>query len=487
MKKKGSITVYLLLLLTVFLLLVGAVFFSVRYRGAKTIVKTAARQSVLDLFSRYEPTLFEEYDLLFLDAGFGTKDFQGGRLLGCMEKNAAGMWGQQTAATNLWGLTEAKVALTGYTLATDQNGEAFYRQAVAAATQALPSDALQLAKTYAAQAKQQETAGRTQGDVDKACREYQQAVEKAQEGEVKEAGQEKQDSSDGTKKPEMTGEKQENPIEAVKKMQKKGILSLVMPKESTMSPGSVKKTTLLSQRKLKSGVGLAAAAKPHSAADRVLFGHYLGSHLSCFCAPDENALLSWQMEYLIGQKNTDKVNLKKTVEALLVMREGANLMYLKSDARMMAKVHALAASVAASLAVPVSEKLISRVLCVCWAYGESLMDVKTLLAGGRVPVVKDSASWQLTLSGLSKADSQTVKKQTKGLSYAEYLELLLQMQTEKQMIRRGMDMVELGMRGRTGKEEFSLDQCVGELSIKLSAHVSGAGEVSAEEYRSYED
>ena len=289
------------------------------------------------------------------------------------------------------------------------------------------------------------------------------------------------------KKPETTGEKQENPIEAVKKMQKKGILGLVMPKESSMSQGSVKKTTLLSQRKLKSGVGLATAAKTHSAADRVLFGHYLGSHLSCFCTPDEKAWLSWQMEYLIGQKNTDKANLKKTVEALLVMREGANLMYLKSDARMMAKVHALAASVAASLAVPVSERLISRVLCVCWAYGESLMDVKTLLLGGRVPVVKDSDSWQLTLSQLSKADSQAVKKQTKGLSYAGYLELLLQLQTEKQMIRRGMDMVELGMRGRTGKEGFSLDQCVGELSIKLSAHVSGAGEVSAEEYRSYED
>ena len=59
MKKKGSITVYLLLFLSALLLLLGAVLFSVRHRGAKTMVKTAARQSMFDLFSRYEPTLFE--------------------------------------------------------------------------------------------------------------------------------------------------------------------------------------------------------------------------------------------------------------------------------------------------------------------------------------------------------------------------------------------------------------------------------------------
>ena len=104
MKKKGSITVYLLLLLTVFLLLVGAVFYSVRCRQAKTIVKTAARQSMMDLFSRYEPTLFEKYDLLFLDAGLGTNSFRGGLLLQCVEKNAAGMWGEGTGIGRTAGL-----------------------------------------------------------------------------------------------------------------------------------------------------------------------------------------------------------------------------------------------------------------------------------------------------------------------------------------------------------------------------------------------
>ena len=74
--KKGSISVYLLLFLSVFILLVNAVFMSLRYQGARVVVKTAAQQSLFDLFSRYEPTLLEKYDLLFLDGGFGGEDLK---------------------------------------------------------------------------------------------------------------------------------------------------------------------------------------------------------------------------------------------------------------------------------------------------------------------------------------------------------------------------------------------------------------------------
>lgn len=115
------------------------------------------------------------------------------------------------------------------------------------------------------------------------------------------------------------------------------------------------------------------------------------------------------------------------------------------------------------------------------------MDVRTLLAGGQVPVVKDSASWQLTLSRLARVDAEQAKKGTKGLSYAEYLELLLQLQTEKNNIKRGMDMVELGMRGVEGKGSFLLDHCIEAASIELSARISGGGIVRAVEYRSYEN
>ena len=41
--------------------------------------------------------------------------------------------------------------------------------------------------------------------------------------------------------------------------------------------------------------------------------------------------MDYEMEYLIGGKNADQENLKAVVNRLLLMREGANLLYLETD------------------------------------------------------------------------------------------------------------------------------------------------------------
>lgn len=487
MKKKGSITVFLLLLLSVLVLLTGAVLFSVRHRGARTMVKTAARQSVMDLFSNYEPTLFTEYGLLFMDAGFGSDTFRPGLMLGSVEQNAGILWGDGSLASNIWGLSEAKAALRGYALATDQKGEAFYRQAVQTAKTDLAADTVRVLKQQVQTANRQETVGQTQGDVKKACEKYQSAVEKAQEGELKDA--DKDTGKDRTDSAGTSGVApcKDNPIETVKKLQKKGILGLVMPTQREMSSKRVKKVNLVSGRSLQTGMGLETAAGSHKKTEQLLYTSYLGHHLSSFTDPDDAAELFWQLEYVFAGKTSDKANLKKTVDTLLLLREGANLVYLKSDSKKMAQVHTMAASIAAALAVPVSEGVISTVLCVCWAYGESLMDIRTLLAGGKVPVLKDKESWQLELSNLSSVEKQKADGAGKGLDYAGYLQILLGMKTGSTQILRGMDMVELGMRGKPDCTGFRLDHCIEAVSMELQAQIKGAGTVSATEYRSYEN
>ena len=156
----------------------------------------------------------------------------------------------------------------------------------------------------------------------------------------------------------------------------------------------------------------------------------------------------------------------------------------------MARVRAMAASVAAALAVPVGEELIAGVLCVCWAYGESLADLRALLAGGRVPLTKDASTWKLSLtelSALGKKQPQQDGSGDKGLTYGEYLELLLGMKPDRECLSRGMDMVETGMQARNGGENFYLDHCIYAVEAELRAAVRGAGILSAKEYRSYEN
>ncbi len=482
MKKKGSITVYLVLFLSVVLLLFGAVCLSVRYRGAKTMVKTGARQSVYDLFSRYEATLFQEYDLLFIDAGFQSATFRPELMLTCVQKNAGILWGENSQATNLWGLSDTQAAFCSYTLATDQGGEGFFTQAVASAKTGLVGDGLTLLKEQLQTGKKQETAGQNKCDVEAACDTYETAVEKAQEGEYEE---------DAKAKTETTGAKlKANPIETVKKLKKKGILGLVVPEDREISTKKVQKNTLVSGRSLEKGIGVATLAASGSTTDDLLYGRYLRQHLSSFTSPSEGSALAWQLEYVIAGKNSDKANLKKTVEELLLMREGANFLYLKKDAAKMAQVRTTAAAIAAALAVPVGEELIANVLCVCWAYGESIVDVRTLLAGGKVPLVKDKASWQLSLEELASLGTKnktTKTGQKEGLTYQEYLEILVDLTGTSTSRKRGMDMVELGMQGREGCENFYLDHCIQSVEIELRATVKGLGEISAKEYRSYEN
>ena len=46
MKKKGSITVYLLMICSLLLLFAGAIFYSLRIEGARVMVQTGARQGL---------------------------------------------------------------------------------------------------------------------------------------------------------------------------------------------------------------------------------------------------------------------------------------------------------------------------------------------------------------------------------------------------------------------------------------------------------
>ena len=95
MKKKGSITVYLLMICSLLLLFAGAIFYSLRIEGARVMVQTGARKGLYSLFARYDPDLLERYDLLFLDGSCRTGEFAPGTLLRQVEKYAGIPWGGQ--------------------------------------------------------------------------------------------------------------------------------------------------------------------------------------------------------------------------------------------------------------------------------------------------------------------------------------------------------------------------------------------------------
>ena len=72
-----------------------------------------------------------------------------------------------------------------------------------------------------------------------------------------------------------------------------------------------------------------------------------------------------------------------------------------------------------------------------------------LLAGEKVPAFKDASSWQLALSNIPRlfdgADDLR-KNNDKGMTYNDYLRILLGIRNSRQKTEGCLDMMEMGMR-----------------------------------------
>lgn len=183
--------------------------------------------------------------------------------------------------------------------------------------------------------------------------------------------------------------------------------------------------------------------------------------------PDDKKKLSYELEYVIGGKESDRENLDIVVTRLVAMRFPANYGFLLGDSTKKAEAEAMAATLAGVIALPALVGIIKQAILLAWAFGESIMDVRSLLAGGKVELVKRKENWQLQLSSLlnlGKEEGDVQKKET-GLSYREYLRMLLFLQKEDECTMRSLDIIEMNIRQKKG-EFFRIDSCVSKLEIK---------------------
>lgn len=74
-------------------------------------------------------------------------------------------------------------------------------------------------------------------------------------------------------------------------------------------------------------------------------------------------------------------NLKSVAAKLLFIREGVNFACLMADTGKRAQAEALATAIAAGFLVPPAAVVIETALILCWAFAESVLDVRELFAG----------------------------------------------------------------------------------------------------------
>lgn len=191
------------------------------------------------------------------------------------------------------------------------------------------------------------------------------------------------------------------------------------------------------------------------------------------CQINGSSALQYEVEYILSGNAKDARNLENTVNRLALIRMLLNLSYLYQDQAKTAAVRSVATALSAALLMPFLEEIFYILILAAWAYGEALIDCRHLLEGGKVPLMKDASTWNLSLNQLSQLQSTQVSSGSesngdqKGLSYEDYLRLLLLGVSREKKYIRLMNIIEANIHLESGCESFSMGQCV--LGITLCA------------------
>lgn len=262
-----------------------------------------------------------------------------------------------------------------------------------------------------------------------------------------------------------------NPADQVNSTRNIGVLQLVIEDNNTLSGRGILPDNYISRRRPITGDGLPENTdRPNESTDQILFVEYLLEKFGYYTKEKETGELQYQLEYILCGNSTDVENLKETVNKLLLIREAANVAYLFSDSAKMAQADALASSLSIITQVPPLQPLIKYSLVFAWAYAESVSDVKELLEQGKVSLLKQKGEWKLSLTQmLSYEDHLQVNSTSeKGLTYGEYIKLLLFFEKREDRTMRSMDIIEMDIRKTQGNSNFRIDGCIDSLSLYVT-------------------
>ena len=464
MYQKGSITVYLSLTLAILTALIGTALYSVQCAGARVQAVHGTDQGLYSLFARYDIPMLERFHLFFLDGSFGGDGLQMGQLYNILEQDiAANTNGGKGIVDNV---TLKDGSITEYTLATDNAGNAVRSQAVAYMESVL---GIQGVRSLAQKVQgQEETIQVIEAKKDMIDEEQALAQYEAMKGQAREQTVPSESPESGVVIPENFV----NPVDAVQAAKGKGILSLVLPAGKELSAVSRSTSELVSGRSLEQGMGIPAYdSSCNTWTADLMFNEYLMQHFGCFTEGGSGSGLKYQLEYILQGKESDMENLKGTATRLLLIREASNLLYLYQDEGKRGQAQITALIIATLFGMPQGAKALEPILLVSWAFGESVLDVRELLDGGRVPLLKGRDSWQLSLTDLPKivGGVDALRKENKeGLTYQDYLRVLLMMKDSGVKTTRCMDMMEMTLREIPGRENFRLDCCLYAAGIQMN-------------------
>lgn len=409
--KKGSLTIFLALIMLTFLsfclvLIEGTRIYFLRVKAVQAI--ELAEFSIL---SEYQQELFEKYGLFFLELDYE----QGEESIEILEQRA-----QTYLVKNASELQTSILQAGKFERATDNGGYAFFSQAV---------EWMKLKSGY----KLFEELLGNVGDV---------TLENVDLGEILEENEAAaggilngyQKDEDGTPFHISLPDISFPSIDA--------LTEAVFGETNDLSQKSVNLSERISKRELFTGEG---NREERSFVEMQLFHGYIFQNCNYYGRKDENIWtesLKYQLEYIISGRESDQENLENIMWRIFLLRAGGNYLFYHQDAEQLAKAQAEAFSLVGFLGNTALIEFVKEIILISQAIEDGITQTKQVFLGEKVPLYQNGI-----FSGVE-------------LGYEEYLYLFLDTTERTEKIYRCMDIVEMEVREKSGYESFRLDHCV---------------------------
>ena len=448
-KLKGSLTIFFALLMTSVMTLMFAMAECIRIYELNAMARDYMDMAIESAFSEFNPYLWANYRILALDLGYGTDENSTAilqqKILDYCNANS-----NEVEGTNFARLIAEKVLVDNYSLLTDESGQGVKILGIKAAKQGMAAQLVDEYKTNENNLKSipsssvKDQAENAKNSLTNAIAAQEEAKRKNPDGNYPE--------------PE---EVEDNPLDAFSVMKEalaKGVLSTIVPADK-LSDKTVVRENLPSHRRLNKGN--ADIQMDLNLVDQPLFIDYLLTNYA-FYGNGKSDGIKYEIEYLINGLESDSENLAAVIAKLMLLREGANFATITSTSQMRSQANAIARTIAG---FTMNEAIIEAVaigIMAAWAYIESVLDVRLLLAGGKLPVIKTLDDWTSDVYHLSSYldVSKKAKETETGISYKEYLMGFLAIVPDSTLSIRACDVMEIALNSTDDYKNLKVDNMI---------------------------
>ncbi len=463
--RKGEITAFLSLVFVLLLSFISGIIEASAIQVSKNLSRLDTDRAIYSIFGEYQKQLLEQYHIFAIEGSYGTGDYEEDSLIRRM---------------HYYGNENIQHEITGIQYLTDNNGQTFREQVLEYMEQRYGIELIRELSGMTAQWEEQQIQGEEMGEKQEYVMREIEAL--GDIPEITDGG-----NTEGQSSTELAVS-EGNPFTCMEKIENEGILSVVLPKEMTLSGKETDIDSQVSYRNLRTGRGsFPSRSNMNGIEEKLLFGEYIlkefGNAAMKETDPEQDILsgeersLDYEVEYILAGKASDKDNLESVLFRIFLIRMALNYVYLMKDTVKQGEAQTAALAISALLLMPEAVEAVKQIILVVWAAGESILDIRTLLSGQRAAFMKNAENWQLSIWGLfnlgTEQDNMEGRGTQDGLSYEDYLRILLFLENTNNVTMRTLDRVEENISRQDNMDFFKADQCVSRLELQNTVQIYG--------------